>query len=147
MIKMYMTIDINSGILTKDYKNNIYKYLKNKYENKNINNIGYIKNIVENSLIIHSNTIEHIYDIIKFEVEFCMNIIHPKIGMKCNVKIDKKISDGFFCYMYGNIKIFIPKYNNINSYNTYKEDDYINITINDVKYESDKFCCIADVDE
>lgn len=88
-IKNKDIVKISPSLLNSDYRNNILKILKKKYEGV-CSKFGYIK---RNSISIRSITrgvieMSTFHGYVLFEIEFISNVCNPSIGsiVKCNVK-------------------------------------------------------------
>tara|TARA_Y100000389_G_scaffold204275_1_gene256006 strand:- start:606 stop:1352 length:747 start_codon:yes stop_codon:yes gene_type:complete len=131
------TVKIAPWLLNADYKKNILKVLKNKYEGI-CSKFGYIKQNSIELLSVHKGFIElsTFHGYVLFEIEFNASICNPSIGSIVKCKVKNINAFGLLCTSgiieqgkYHNIlNIIIPKQD---SQFTNDPDVLQNISIND----------------
>tara|TARA_Y100000114_G_C11672134_1_gene284297 strand:- start:190 stop:648 length:459 start_codon:yes stop_codon:yes gene_type:complete len=140
---------LNPIQLNTKYKETIFNYLKENYENKSVN-AGYIVNIISIKEFIH-NTIYNGHIIIKL-LCYC-DVFKPSVGDIVNCKVNMIHLNGIFVSIY-NIKILLPNkdnifniQNNICIYNNRNINigDYINVVIKNIRFDNFNYTCIGNI--
>lgn len=144
---------------------NIILKLKEKYENKCFDEIGYINEIKCIKQII-DNDISSVDCNIIFDVEIDLDVFKPQIGMIMYGKVDKLFEkQGIFLKIKDCIKIFIPEKHLLSCNYTYSIDNtgkkYVNsisnkciseekniyFRISIIKYTNNSFNCLGELHE
>lgn len=140
---------------------NIEKAIKDKiysiYLHKCEETIGYVNEIIDDSILILNNYISSAGTGIFFKVKFNVNSIKPKEGKEYEGKVCLIFDRGLLLEVFGSIKVFVPidKTNGYKFVNNFlvkdkkiiKKDDIIQVKILTIKFEKKSYRCIGNLKE
>lgn len=153
-VEIFLSPDKMGG----DYKNNIMKVLRDKYEKNCIADWGYILKI--NKLVrMISDEIGNITPAVKMLIEVNMTVIMPEVGMDFTMGIDIIFTHGIFIHR-DKVRILMPiasmegwtvikdftsqKLVHTKTNAVLKTNDKIHIRLVNVRFEKDGYSCIGE---
>jgi DNA-directed RNA polymerase subunit E'/Rpb7 len=150
------SVFISPSYIDSNIMKNVFHMLKNRYEKTCNEDDGMILSI--DKILKVENMISKDSCYIIFDVTFLATVVKPEIGMVLQVKPTYLLSSkGIFSKIYDNINIFIPE-TNIKDFKDWKysnesyihkngkvvnKESVIDITINDIKFNSTKYNCVC----